>query len=488
MAELAIVNGRVVTPYGIQNTNILVQNGVITALLERSVPVEATRILDVQERLVLPGAIDIHFHCRAPSYPERGDFTTETRAAATSGVTTVFEMPISKPASSTVETWERRRARVEQDAHVNVGLYAGPCRTNGSEIASLARAGAIGFKLFMPRAPVGREDEFDGLVATDPASIFQILELIGETGLRCVFHAEDDSLLDLFMQRARRLHTDYHQHQLSRPPIVEGVAVAMLTTMARELDAAVHIAHLSSRLAVELVRQARASGCERLSAETCPHYLLFTGDVLARVGAFGKINPPLRSSADQAALWEGLADGTIDVIASDHAPFTVADKENVGDDILAAPPGHPGVEFIVPFIMTQALTGRINIDGAVHLMSTRAAQLFNLFPRKGALWPGSDADITIYDPDGDRVIRRQDWHTKVSESNRLYDGFPTRGHVYGTIVSGKPVYWDGRFSGQPGDGKLVRPVPSTPPAAIPASLRVSDQASRLRALHGAPRV
>jgi dihydropyrimidinase/dihydroorotase/allantoinase len=456
VAQLAVINGRVVTPYGIQNANVLIHNGAIAALLDRSAPLSATRILDVQERLVLPGAIDVHFHCRAPSYPERGDFATETRAAATAGVTTVFEMPVAKPASSSLEVWEQRRALVERDAFVNVGLYAGPCRSGGAEINSLARAGAIGFKLFMPRAPVGREDEFDGLVATDPASILQILELIGETGLRCVFHAEEDSLLDLFMRRACGEHTDYHRHEWSRPPVVEGVAIAMVTTMARELDAAVHIAHLSSRLAVELVRQARSAGCERLSAETCPHYLQFTGDVLERVGAFGKINPPLRRSTDRDALWEGLGDGTIDVISSDHAPFTVADKENAGD-ILAAPPGHPGVEFIVPFTMTQALTGRLNIEDAVRLISTRPAQLFDLFPKKGALWPGSDADITIYDPDREQLISRRSWQTKVSESNRLYDGWTTRGAVYATIVNGKLVYLDGRFSGDPGDGKLVRP-------------------------------
>jgi len=273
VAQLAVVNGRVVTPYGVKNANVLIQDGLISALVERSEPITAARVLDVQERLVLPGAIDIHFHCRAPSHPDRGDFATETRAAATGGVTSVFEMPLSKPAASTLEIWDMRRARLEQDAFVNVGLYAGPGRLNGSEIDTLAKAGAIGFKLFMPRAPSGREDEFDGLVATDAASIFQILELIGDTGLRCVFHAEEDSLLELFMQRARRMDpSDYRRHRLSRPPVVEAVAIAMVTTMARELDATVHIAHVSSRMAVDLVRAARAGGCERLSAETCPHY------------------------------------------------------------------------------------------------------------------------------------------------------------------------------------------------------------------------
>jgi allantoinase len=458
VANLALSNGRVVTPFGIQNTNILIQDGRIAALLDRSQPIVASRILDVQGRLVLPGAIDMHFHCRAPSHPDRGDFGTETRAAATGGVTSVFEMPVSNPAASTLKIWDARRVRLEEDAFVNVGLYAGPGRMDRNEIANLAKAGAIGFKLFMPRSPLGREDEFDGLVASDPASIYQILELIAETGLRCVFHAEEDTLLELFMSRARRLNPhDYHRHQLSRPPVVEAVAIAIVTTIAMELNSAVHIAHLSSRMAVDLIRSARANGCQRLTAETCPHYLLFTEDVLGRVGAYGKINPPIRALNDQEALWHGLDDGTIDVIASDHSPFTVAEKEGVGDDILAAPPGHPGVEFLVPFTMTQALTGRLSLEQAVRLISTRPAQLFNIFPQKGALWPGSDADITVYDPNGVGVIQRQNWQTKVPDSNRLYDGWPARGHVYATIVNGKLVYCDGHFYGEPGDGKLVRP-------------------------------
>jgi len=175
-----------------------------------------------------------------------------------------------------------------------------------------------------------------------------------------------------------------------------------------------------------------------------------------------------------------VADGTLDVITSDHAPFTVADKENVGDDILAAPPGHPGVEFIVPFTMTHALSGKFSIEEAVRLISTRPAQLFNLFPRKGALWPGGDADITIYDPEGDHVIHRQDWQTRVSESNRLYDGWTARGQVYATIVNGKVVYCAGRFFGEPGDGKLIRPdrrgvTGSLPePADLPPSVLAAD--------------
>jgi dihydroorotase (multifunctional complex type) len=460
-ADLAILNGRIVTPSDVTHMNITVKRGRIQALLDPDAPIHAAQTIDAKNRLVLPGAIDIHFHCRGRSFPERGDFGTETRAAGSEGVTSVFEMPVSKPAASTFKTWNQRRIQLEQDAYVNVGLYAGPGRLEAEEIHAMATAGAIGFKLFMSSAPVGREDEFDGLTATTPSKIYQVLAMIAPTGLRCVFHAEEDSLLELFMDRARRSELrDYRRHLESRPPLVEGTAIAILSAMALELNAAVHIAHLTSRLGVDLIRAARAAGCRRLTVETCPHYLLFTGDIVERVGTFGKVNPPIRTEQDRVSLWQALDDGSIDVLATDHSPFTVAEKEAGGEDILAAPPGHPGVEFLLPFAMTQALAGKFSLNRAVELISTTPARLFNLYPAKGVLLPGSDADIVIYDPEGVNIIRRGEWITKVSEANRLYDEMPVRGRVNATILNGKIIYCDGHFLGQPGDGRLVRPNPN----------------------------
>jgi dihydroorotase-like cyclic amidohydrolase len=223
-----------------------------------------------------------------------------------------------------------------------------------------------------------------------------------------------------------------------------------------ELDAAAHIAHLSSSSGVNLIRDARARGCRKLTAETCPHYLLFTNDILEKVGAFGKINPPMRELLDQQALWQGLNDGTIDVIATDHAPFTVAEKDVAMENILSAPPGHPGVEILVPFAMTQALCGKFSVPQAVDLISTRPAKLFDLYPNKGAILPGSDADLVIYDPDG-AATRREQWLTKTADSNRLYRNWPAQGHVQTTILNGKVIYRDGKYIGERGAGQLVRP-------------------------------
>lgn len=457
IADLAIVNGRVVTPSGIGNADVSIKQGRIHSLVERGTEIQAKEYIDAADAFVIPGAIDIHFHCRGRAYPERGDFATETRAAGSAGVTTVFEMPISKPATSTPQAWMARRYEVEQDAYVNVGLYAGPAHLDTAAIHAMADAGAIGFKLFLSCAPVGREDEFDGLVAADPATVYRVLEMVAGTGLRTVFHAEEDTLLDLFMERARSSgRADHRLHLDSRPAVVEATAIAIVCAIAMELDAAAHIAHLSSGAGVNLIRDARARGCRKLTAETCPHYLLFTNDVLEQVGAFGKINPPMRELLDQQALWHGLNDGTIDVIATDHAPFTAAEKDVPMENILSAPPGHPGVEILVPFAMTQALCGKFSVAQAVELVSARPAKLFDLYPGKGAILPGSDADLVIYDPSSG-TTRQEQWLTKTADSNRLYKDWLSQGHVQVTILNGNVIYRDGNYVGERGAGRLVRP-------------------------------
>jgi dihydroorotase (multifunctional complex type) len=367
-------------------------------------------------------------------------------------------MPISKPGASTVTIWEARRKLVERDAYVNVGLYAAPGLLDPQEIKGMAEVGAIGFKVFLTRAPEGREDEFVGLVAENMAMVAEGLELIKPTGLRCAFHAEDQSLIDFYMARARAgAMPDFKRQGQSRPPVVEAVAIAGLIALAIELDTPIHIVHVSTKVGAELVRHARSIGAP-VTAETCPQYLLFTEDILEQVGPYGKINPPLRQAEDRAALWQALADGVLDVITTDHSPFTAAEKEATWGNILAAPPGHPGVEALVPFVLTEALNGRFSLSRAVDLISTKPAQLFSLFPNKGIIQPGSDADLTIYDPRPEGRIDRSTWLSRAAESNRLYDGLPTRGEVHATVVGGKVVYQAGRVLGRPGDGQIVRPI------------------------------
>ena len=393
--DTVILNGDVVTENGIQAQDVVINQGRIVALLVRGTAVDTHETIDATDKLVLPGAVDIHWHCRAPAYPQRGDFATETRAAAAGGVTTVFEMPISKPCCATGDIFRARKALGEANAYVNFGLYAAPGLLQQDEIDDMVAEGAIGFKIFLTTAPAGRFDEFEGLCLPDVPDLYQALQLVAKTGLVCSVHAENEPLIQWHTQQLKAANrNDVSAHNESRPPHVEALGGATVLALNESIGANLHIAHVSSRAALEIVRRFRRSGAS-FTAETCPQYLFFTEADLERVGPYAKINPPLRKPEDQAALWEGLADGSLMAVTTDHSPFTVEEKERARTDIWRTPPGAPGVEELVLGMMDAALKGKFSIEDAVRLISTNGAKRFGIYPRKGVIAVGADADIVV---------------------------------------------------------------------------------------------
>ncbi|MBI5670541.1 MAG: amidohydrolase family protein [Chloroflexi bacterium] len=456
--ETVIVNGDVITEQGQQALDIGIRGGKITALLARGTPVEAVETIDAAGRLVLPGAVDIHFHCRAPAYPQRGDFATETRAAAAGGVTTIFEMPISKPCCATGEIFRSRKALGEANAYVNFGLYGAPGLLDRREIADMCSEGAIGFKIFMTGAPAGRNDEFDGLCLPLVDELYQAMQMVAETGLVCTVHAEDNRLLEWHTARLKAANrNDIAAHGESRPPHVEALAIATLLTLNEQIGMNLHIAHLSCAEALEVFRRFKRTG-STATAETCPHYLFFTEDDLARVGPYAKINPPLRQQSDQDALWGGLQDGSLIAVTTDHSPFTVEEKERARTDIWRTPPGSPGVEELVLGMMDTALTGRLTIDHAARLISTNGAKRFGIYPQKGVIAVQADADLVIYDPNQTTTIHPDMLFSQAKACDKLYEGKTFRGKICRTLVNGRTVFEDGVITGEPGWGKFVRPV------------------------------
>jgi allantoinase len=457
--DTLIRNGSVVTESGIHPLHIAVTDGRITALLtdEQLANSTATETIDAAGQYVIPGAIDIHFHCRAPAYPERGDFASETRAAAAGGVTTIFEMPISKPCCATGDIFRSRRELGQANAYVNFALYGAPGLLDPREIEAMVKEGAIGFKIFMTAAPAGRDDEFVGLCLPNPSEYYQALQLVAPTGLVTVIHAENNELMEWHMaQLAAQGRNDYKVHGDSRPPHVEALAIAEILSVNDGIGAKIHIAHVSCEAALNMIRRWQKSGSQ-VTGETCPHYLFFTEDDLARVGPYGKINPPLRQASDQAALWEGLLDGSLIAVTTDHSPFTAAEKERTRSDIWRTPPGAPGVEQLVLGVMDAALNGRLSIEKAVSLISANGAKRFGIYPRKGVLREGADADIVLYDPRETTTIRKEALFTRARECDWLYDGKSFRGRIARTIVGGRTVFVDGEIVGQPGWGAFVRP-------------------------------
>ena len=455
--DTLIKDADVVLESGISRLDLGISAGRIVALLADSSGISARETIAAAGKLLLPGAIDIHFHCRAPAYPQRGDFATETRAAAAGGVTTVFEMPISKPCCATGEIFAMRKALAQRDAYVNFGLYGAPGLLDRGQIASMVEQGAIAFKIFMTAAPMGRDDEFEGLCLPAVPELYQALKLVAETGLVCAVHAENNQLLEWHTsQLVAAGRNDVPAHGESRPPHVEALAIATLLTLNERIGANLHIAHLSGAEPLAVFRRFKATGSSA-SAETCPHYLFFTEEDLARVGPYAKINPPLRKAADQAALWEALIDGAVIAITTDHSPFTVEEKERARSDIWATPPGAPGVEELLLGVMHEALGGRISVNKAVELVATNGAKRFGVYPERGHIGIGAAADLVIYDPADETTISRDMLFSQARDCDKLYAGMTFQGRVKRTIVNGKTVFKDGQIVGARGDGQFVRP-------------------------------
>jgi allantoinase len=458
--DLAIINGQVVTEYNAYAADIGIEAGQIKALAAPGSLPKAETTIDAAEMLVLPGAIDIHFHARTPAYPERGDFFTESRAAAAGGVTTIFEMPISKPGCATPTTFRNRRRLAEAQCLVDFALFGAPGTLNRQDVLGMAVEGAVAFKIFMHRAPLGREDEFIGICLTEDDELYQALSLVKETGRRLVVHCESDPLLEMGLAKMQTEgRTDLRAHMDSRPPVVEALAVARLLTLAEALAAPVHVAHVSCAHALEIIRRFQRDGLD-VTAETCPHYLFFDEEDYLRLGPFAKINPPIRTRKDQQALWQGLVDGTLKVVTTDHSTYLAREKERGWAGVWLSPSGAPGVQAMLPLLMTAALRDRhLTVQQVVRLISTEPARLFGLAPRKGSLQPGADADICIYDPRRPTTLSHEKMWSQARDVDKLYLDCIFQGHVVSTFVRGQCVFHDNEIVTQPGSGQFVTPSP-----------------------------
>ena len=462
MLDLAIRGGTVVTEDRTIIADLGIEGGKIAAITQNGDLGPARREIDATHLLVLPGIIDIHFHVRAPAHPERGTFASESQAAAAGGITTILEMPISSPSCATVEIFEARKALGESEVYTNFGLYAAPGLLDRDQILRMADAGACGYKIFTHAAPPGRADEFLGICVDNEADIYRVLEILQETGRLLSVHAENERMLQLFGQRARELGSnDAAALMASRPPVAEAMSIAQLAALCQAVPTHVHIAHVSGAAALKVLQAAQRAGLP-MTGETCPHYLFFSEAEVYKYGPFATIKPPLRTLADQEALWQGLRDGSLLAITTDHAPFTLADKQQGFDDIWQAATGVPGLEAMVPMMMTEMAAGRLSLAEAVRLMSTQPAKLFQLYPQKGVLQVGADADVTLYNPSPKTTIDSSKWYTKAKAIERLYHGRAVSGEVHTTIVNGSIVYQGGKIVGQPATGRFVRPQETAP--------------------------
>jgi allantoinase len=471
--DLAVLGGTVVAGDGRQRMDLGVRGGRIAVVGAPGSLPPARAEVDAAGLLVLPGIVDTHFHCRSPDHPEREDFDSGTAAAAAGGVTTILEMPISTPACATPEVLASRMALAAAQARIDVGFYAAPGDLDRPRLHEMVAAGAIAFKVMMHDAPPGREASFAGLAMPDERDLYRALEAVAETGKVIAVHAEQQSLIDLFEARERaderaRPGRDPLRHARSRPVVAEAAAVALLGAINETVGARVHVVHVSSKRAVEYLRWFRSRG-QALTAETTPSYLFGSEDDVLVHGPYVKVNPPMRPLAEQAGLWAGLADGTLDLVVSDHAPFLPAEKEAGWDDIWSAGSGIPCVELTGPLMWDRALGGAIALEDVVRWTSEAPARVFGLDDRKGSLRVGRDADFVLLDPDRSRRLESGAFVSRSAGSLRHVEGRVVRGAIVGVWHRGRRVLdAAGRVLGAAGDGSVLVPTSPALPERTPA--------------------
>lgn len=454
--DTLIAGGEVLLPDGVHRVDLGVSGGKVAGIYAPGTAPVAKQTIDAAGQTVLPGIVDIHFHVRAPAYPERGTVLSETRAAAAGGVTTLFEMPISKPCCSTPAELARRRDHFSENAVIDFALYAAPGDLSEATRDKMLDLGCIAFKIFTTPSPAGRADEFEGLAFPDEADQLRALRLLAGTGRPVVVHAESAALLGYFEDQAKSLDpADAATHGKSRPAICESVAVAKLLAMNITAQAKLHIAHVTSAETVQVLRGFQ--GTSDFTAETCPQYLFTTEKDVARAGIYAKVNPPIRHQADQDALWQAIADGIINYVTTDHAPFAKAEKQAAEGNFPAAPPGVPGIEFILPAMLDAVAHGRLTLKQAHDLICANGSKLYGLYPAKGALLPGSNADVTIVDLTAETVISSKTLHTHARDVAHLFEGRRLRGKVVQTLLAGETVFLDGKVTGPQGGGRYVTP-------------------------------
>ena len=452
-ADLLIKGGRIVTPESTFEADIAVRDGSIVSCGDPTTMPRASEVIDAGGRFVLPGAIDSHVHFREPGYTHKESWQTGTAAAAAGGVTTVFEMPNTNPPTGSVAALEEKLDLAGRQAHVDFGIYGLLDEDNIDELDALIDNGAAAFKCFMGNT-------FGDLPAPSDGAMLEGFEVLARRGIRCTVHAENASIMarrQMQLERAGR--TDPLAHLAARPEICAVEAVGRAIAFAEWTGARLHVAHKSSRDGLYLIRDAKARGVD-VTVETCPHYLIFdTGD-MRRLGGVLRVNPPIREPGHGDALWQGLTDGTIDMIATDHAPHLPDEKSH--RSIWQCECGFPGVETQMRVMLTEVNRGRITLNQYVRWTAVNPAHAWGLYPRKGVLQPGADADIVIVDMERRETIDQEALHSRSRISP--WHGRTVQGVPICTIVRGAVVMRDGEVVGAPGWG---RPVQQRMPRARP---------------------
>jgi dihydropyrimidinase len=449
-----IRDGQIITAADNYKADVLIEDEVVSTIGAR-LEIEADRVIDASGKLVIPGGIDPHTHMELPfgGTQASDDFRTGTIAAAHGGTTTIIDFAVQYKGQSLIEAVDNWHAKAEGKCAIDYGFHLITTELEDRQIEEMYTVmdeGVTSFKMFMA---------YPGVFLVDDATIFRAMSAAGARGGLICMHAENGVVINEIIKRAlEQGHTAPKYHALTRPTLAEAEGVHRAIAIAEMAESPVYIVHLSCADALNQVRQARDRGIPAF-AETCPQYLFLSLDNYDEPGFDGAkyvMTPPLRDKSNQAELWKGLKMDDLQVISTDHCPFCMKEQKELGlGDFTKIPNGAPGVEHRVSLIYNGGVVeNRISLNRFVELTSTAAAKMFGLFPKKGTIAVGSDADIVIFDPEKEQTISVKSHHMNVDYS--AYEGRKLKGAVSTVLSRGSVVIDSGEYTGKAGNGRFLK--------------------------------
>lgn len=443
MSELVVRGERVLIDGALRPAAIQIRDGRVAAVGEPADVGSGVTVHDAGTDVVMAGLVDTHVHVNEPGRAEWEGFETATRAAAAGGVTTILDMPLNSiPATTTVDALEQKRAIARGRCHVDVGFIGGVVPGNAADLVPLVEAGVLAFKCFLIDSGV---KEFPHV---DEAQLRESMPILASLGHVLMAHAElpapiARAVAELDPSADPRCHATWLS---TRPPEAEEQAITVLIALARETNARVHVVHVAAAGAIPILRRARAEGLS-LSAETCPHYLVFTAESIPDGATRFKCAPPIREKTHREALWAALNSGDLDMIASDHSPCPPSLKLPAEGDCLRAWGGIASLQLSLPAVWSGAPAHGATVTDVARWMSERPARLVGLDARKGGIAPGRDADLVVWDPDEELIVQAN----ALQHRHKMtpYEGMRLRGVVHETWLRGARVYNRGHFAHEP---------------------------------------
>ncbi len=453
--DTIIANGTVVTATDTYQADVGIEGGVVRAIAQNIPKDKGKKIIDATGKLVIPGGIDVHTHLDMPfgGTTSADDFETGSRAALFGGTTTLIDFAIQYKGQSLREAWDTWMKKAESKA---IGDYGFHCIITDlpdarmEEMNALVREGVTSFKLFMA---------YPGVFMLDDATIFKAMRTTAKNGAMICMHAENGGAIDVIVRQAlAEGKTAPKYHALTRPTTAEAEAVSRAVALSEMAGAPLYIVHLSCNDALEKVREARDRGLP-VYAETCPQYLYLSLENMDAPGFEGAkyvFTPPLREKWHQERLWQGLKHDHLQVVSTDHCPFCFKEQKELGkDDFTKIPNGGPGIEHRMSLVFSGGVaSGRFNANRFVETVSTTPAKIFGLYPRKGTIAVGSDADIVVFDPKRKHTISAKTHHMRVDYS--MFEGITVTGMPDVVLSRGRVLVEDDQFHGKPGTGNFLK--------------------------------